>query len=263
MNLLPRMVAFHTPKEGSSDAEWEDGVAFDPGDPRSGVPARIAIADGASMAYAARRWAAELTSAFRLPSTAPAGVDRTALTEWFSERQRAWNEAGDAAQTVLEQLKIAEGSFATFVGCLVRGLDGSRASWEAGALGDAVLFHVRNDAVVSHLPALEADDFGRNPAGVHTRPDALPQMASGLLWGGGALLPNDHLFLATDALADWIVRRATAPATWQFLAAVSHPAEFSRFVTTERAAGEMTDDDVTLLRVFLPSNPPRHLVVCR
>ncbi|WP_285588738.1 hypothetical protein [Actinomycetospora sp. NBRC 106378] len=251
------------PKAGNTDAEWEDGVATDPGHPGSGRPVRVAIADGATAAYGARRWAAELTAGFASPRTAPAGLDPTMLTHWFGDRQAAWSEGCPAVGTVLEELKVAEGSFATFAGCVLDVLAGPGARWEAATLGDSVLFHVRSGALVAHLPPLGPDDFGRDPAGAFTRPDALLQMAQDLVCGRGELVPGDHLFLATDALAQWMVRRADKPETWEFLARLSHPAEFSRFVTTERDADAMTNDDVTLLRVSLSPTAPRRLVVCR
>lgn len=263
MPLLPRMVGFSVPKSGNRDLEWEDGAAMDPGDAHTGRPARVAIADGASAAYGARRWAAGLTAGFTSHANAPSTLGSIAMARWFGDRQTAWDQASSTPGSVLEQLKMAEGSFATFLGCVVAGLSGPVATWEAVALGDSVLFHVRGDRIEGQLPLVGPDGFGRNPDGAHTSPQALEQMTDAVVHGRGALHPRDHLFLATDALAEWIVRHRDHPPAWQFLRRVSHPDEFTRFVVGERASGAMTNDDVTLVRVFLPPAPPSHVVVCR
>src|ERR1700712_1075310 len=101
MTLLPRMASFVVPKAGNSPAEWEDGAAMDPGDPRTGRPARVAIADGASAASGSRGGALGRTVGSASPAAAPAALERRVLTHWFSQRQAAWNADSVAPTTVL------------------------------------------------------------------------------------------------------------------------------------------------------------------
>jgi hypothetical protein len=76
---------------------------------------------------------------------------------------------------------------------------------------------------------------------------------------------GDHLFLATDALADWIVLtrdHEDERPLWDFLSRITHPGTFGRFIAASRAAGVMTNDDVTLMRVLVTDSDPDHVMVC-
>jgi hypothetical protein len=83
----------------------------------------------------------------------------------------------------------------------------------------------------------------------------------------GRLAPEDRLFLASDALADWILSTAQrpeeAPRLWRMLSGLYHPHAFRRLVEDRRAAREMKNDDVTLLRVHLTAAPVTRVLVCR
>jgi len=78
------------------------------------------------------------------------------------------------------------------------------------------------------------------------------------------LSEGDRLYLATDAFAQWMVAtdRQDPEMLWAALAELDHPATFRALVADRRAAGEMADDDVTLMRVHLVGARPSHVVVC-
>jgi hypothetical protein len=220
--------------------------------------------DGATEAYDARRWVEHLVGGF----VADSGPDLTpdGLRAWFEQVQRQWVAgAPDGFATVIEEHKFREeGSFATFLGCRLAGLDGPDARWEAAALGDTVLFHVRAGRLVTHFPPIGVDEFGLSPDGVLTHPHAVGQMVRSLEFAHGGVREGDLLFIATDALAEWLLLEAgrdEAP-LWAALTVLDHDATFAAMVADQRAAGRLRNDDVTLLRVRLVTTHPRALVVC-
>ncbi|HET9254173.1 MAG TPA: hypothetical protein VFO16_03095 [Pseudonocardiaceae bacterium] len=260
--MKPRSVVFLAPKQGNSEQEWEDCAAGSPGVPGRGGNPRYIVADGATEAYDSLRWVNQLASSF-------IGVDAPELTpeslrRWFAQMQELWNTEAPARASYIEERKFAQGSFATFLGCELVDLAGRRPAWRAAALGDTVLFHVRGGRLVAHFPALRAQDFGLNPDGVHTSPDRLDHMVGKLRFASGEIAAGDLLFLATDAFAQWMIRfiEADGLKLWQVLSRLDHPLSFERMINTQRDAGKMKDDDVTLLRVHLVTDNPAFIVTC-
>jgi hypothetical protein len=262
--ILAHSTCFALEKLGSAEREWEDAAAYGDGDPATGVAPRCIVVDGATEAYDALRWVEHLVGSF----VAESGPDLTpeGLRAWFEQVQRQWlAEAPDRFATVIEEHKFREeGSFATFLGCRLAGLDGPDARWEAAALGDTVLFHVRAGRLVTHFPPIGVDDFGLSPDGIGTHPAALGPMLRSLEFARGRIRDGDLLFVATDALAHWLLLEvARDEATlWAALAELDHDATFAALVADQRAAGRLHNDDVTLLRVRLDTVEPRALVVC-
>jgi hypothetical protein len=264
--LLAQMVAFHEVKAGNPELDWEDSAAFDTGDPTRGISARCVVVDGATEAFDSIRWAGQLVSSFVGVDDDPQpGIDRDALPEWFRQMQRRWRDESPTCTSPFEAERMRrQGSFATLLGCELH-LDGGEPHWNAVALGDAVLFHVRGTILCTQFPALTQADFGLNPDGMSTQPVQLDRMIRSVRIKSGGLGAGDLLFLATDALAEWIVRETTAEGSgpWSMLAGIGHPVQFAAMVHQLRAAGAMKNDDVTLLRVRMTAREPDLLAVCR
>lgn len=264
------MVVFYVPKQGNDEREWEDGAAGSCGDPSAGRNPRFAVADGATEGFGSARWAEQLVAGFVGSDQGNGGAEPPALRpdalhRWLELMQARWHQDPRAAgATDLERLKLARvGSFATLLGCELSGLDEPQARWDAVALGDTVLFHVRNQEV-EQFPKIAAEEFGVNPDGVPTRPETLAGMVERLVVSGGDLAAGDRLYLATDALAQWMVEADARDrrSLWTMLATLDHPATFRKLVADRRRAGEMKNDDVTLMRVHLVATRPAYLVVC-
>ncbi len=253
--MYAHSVSFQRQKKGNSAREWEDGAGHS--------ETRFVVVDGATEAYDSLRWVEQLVSSF-VHNGPPITPD--AFTGWFEAMQRQWvAEAPTRFASVIEEYKFrTDGSFATFVGGTLSGLDGPQPRWEAAALGDTVLFHVRAGRLLSHFPALSVDDFGLVPDGVDTRPGALRQMLARLTFGSGQLLAGDLLFVATDAFAHWMLQQVAADqdTLWRTLAELDHDVTFTDLVADQRSGGLLRNDDVTLLRVRLSDTPPSRLVVC-
>jgi hypothetical protein len=206
------------------------------------------------------------------PNGVPAGprLDPTSMRDWFGAMQDRWTAARPVFDNVIEERKWAEtGSFATLLGFEISGLDGPEPSWQAVALGDTVLFHVRADQLRATFPPLGPDDFGTRPDGVHTKRSSLDQMTERLELSGGVLAPGDFLFAATDAMAHWILRaiRREEQKVWRTLAGFAHPDVFARFVSDQRKeidiAKRLKNDDVTLMRLRIATDQPSFLLACR
>src|SRR5712691_3239819 len=260
-----QMVAFAAHKDGNGPDEWEDGVVTGQ-DPRR---ARFIVLDGATEAYDVRRWVDQLGGAFMgldsSPSSRAPRLDQKGMNTWFAAMQDRWVASAPASGDAIEREKLRRhGAFATMLGCEITGLDGPAPVWRAVALGDTVLFHVRNDRLLSVFPALGPGDFGTTPEVVHTKRASLERMNTHLAFERGDLKAGDLMFAATDALAHWIITSHAdrQPGLWRKLATL-WPAEFIELIAAERQLGQMVNDDVTLLRLRVVAQRPSAVLICR
>jgi hypothetical protein len=263
------MVAFHRPKVGSSAAEWEDCAGYDPGDPAGGRNARFLVVDGATLAYDAIRWAGQLVESFlgEDPVGGWPALTEQGMDEWFGLMQQRWlDRAPMTFASFFEERKFRQdGSFATLLACEISELGGPRPRLTAVALGDAVLFHVRDGRLITQFPELAAGDFGLDPDGVFTQPSQRARMRAQLRRIEQDLEVGDRLFLATDAVALWIVRSmiSDGQALWSTLDEIVHPQQFDRLAAEQLDSGRMKNDDLTLLRVQITERSSDLLLVCQ
>lgn len=263
-----QIVIFSAPKDGNAPEEWEDGAFGASADGRDPRRARFVVVDGATEAYDVRRWRDLLVSSFmgsdKDRSAGQPGLDRDAMRAWFASVQDRWSAEAPAPADYIEQRKLQQsGSFATLLGCEINGLDGEAPAWRAVALGDTVLFHVRDGELIATFPDLAPGDFNTTPEVVHTMRASLDRMTSRLLFSDGTLAPGDVLFAATDALAQYIVVNARHKRLWPALASLCHPADFVRLIDDARWARLMTNDDVTLLRASVVVKQPSVVAICQ
>ncbi|MFD9700795.1 hypothetical protein [Lentzea sp. NPDC059081] len=253
-------VVFSAPKQGNDPWEWEDGAAAAPEDPATGRGPRFAVADGATEGFGSTRWAMRLAEGFVAPDVE---LTESSLLGWAARAQDEWRHDPLLARASgVELFKLdSVGSFATFLGCELTDLTGRHPRWRAVSVGDTVLFHVRGNRLLGHFPPMSSDDFGVNPAGVSTAPSALPGVLERMTYAEGAVEPGDLLYLATDALAHWMLRQ-DEDELWGLLAGLDHPDRFRALADDRRETKEMTNDDVTLMRVSVAASWPDQLVVC-
>ena len=270
-----QVVTFSEVKDGNAADEWQDGASGGVAGDGTGT-ARFIVVDGATGAFDAVRWVDQLVTSFVPPPGAdhagprPPGLEPAAMRAWFARMQDQWAADVPAFDSIIEERKFREvGSFATFLGFEITGLDGPDPFWRAVALGDTVLFHVRAGRLIATFPPMRAGEFGSHPAGLHTLPSSLDEMTDRLLAGGGVLADGDFLFAATDAMADWILRAAERDEAKVFhtLAELAHPDVFARLVEDQRKeqddAKRMKNDDVTLMRLRMLADQPSYLLACR
>lgn len=266
------MVIFSRPKRGEATHDWVDGAFAGPGAPAAAADppgARFIVLDGGTEAYDVRRWVDQLAASFMAASAGgrsdrPA-VDLAAMGAWLARMQDRWEATYPIPEDYFERRKFLEyGAFATLLAGELTGLHGPSPAWRAVALGDTVLFHVRHGRRLCTFPDLGPDDFGFLPDVAHTLRSSLGQMRERLDFREGTLADGDMIFVATDALAQWIISADldARDGLWAALGSIRHPAAFARLIAAERAAGAMTDDDVTLLRITLAAEPPSAVAVC-
>jgi hypothetical protein len=268
MHVQP--VIFHAPKQGYSPDEWEDGAKggfF--GVNRDGDPlVRFAVADGATETYESRRWVSQLTGSFMSLDQAGGAtwpdLEYESMSAWFKAMQEQWQASPPVAADYIEQLKIRQGTLATFVGGQIFGLNTPAPAWRAAALGDSVLFHVRDGHLLRQFPRMRSVDFDSAPEGISTLPERLGRMSDQVRIEQERLAAGDLLFAATDAFAKWMITRVESgdPLLWPVLGQLVHPVEFSQLVAEQRRVMAMKDDDVTLMRIRLLRQPVSTVVVC-
>lgn len=235
-------------KSGTERSECEDAVGF------NDEALRYAIADGATEAFDAGRWAERLVSEWVKDEGALTPED---FRSWVAE-QGNWLHASWDGRSLswFAEEKARKGSFAAFVGVQFDlSLDAPR--WKAIALGDSCLIHLRGQSVCSAFPLSDHQSFNSAPVLVPSlisfQETALEQavLSSGSLEGG------DLILLVSDAAAAWYLKMAlerdAALKELDHLLADSDSVALEKLFEEERRAGRIKDDDVAIVRIALSS----------
>lgn len=226
---------FWLPKAGHREAEYEDAWAV------TETPLHAAVADGATESAFARSWAERLVQ-----GAVDHGVtDEEALQQRLPAWRADWAEAVAARTTVLPWYAAAKAEQGAFAALLSLGVEPD-GTWQAVAVGDCCLLHLRDDSLSAAWPLDDPAAFSHRPAllaSVPTEDDPAVETTTGT-WR-----PGDAFLLASDALAAWLL--ATGPA-----AALDWTDDaFREQVEAARADGTLRNDDVTL--VLLQMNDDR------
>ena len=117
---------------------------------------------------------------------------------------------------------MREGAFATFLGLVVKEkndlLCDERRHWQAVAIGDSCLFHVRAGRLERAFPIECSGDFGNTPWLVGSRVPPCDALAQREVRAEGDCCTDDRLWLMTDALAKWFLEEHEAKARpWETL----------------------------------------------
>ena len=228
------------PKSGYTEEEYEDAWAVDL------ASGHFAIADGASESAFAAMWARMLAEGF------VAAAQTADFSTWLEAARRRWSaEVMELDLPWYADMKRAEGAFATLLGLGVRPpTPGRPGAWQAEAIGDSCLVRVRKGRRPRAFPLKRSADFGNDPRLIGSR-EGMPQTPKR---ASGLLLPDDRLFLMTDALAQWFLRAHEGGSKpWDAVAALlsaERPEEaFAAWVEELRSRDGLRNDDVTLLIV--------------
>jgi len=239
---LCEMRLLTTPKRGNSEEECEDGALCRP---EEGL---AAVCDGAGEGIFTRRWVQRLLDSYAVER--PDVTDRTAFLDWLQRCRQEWfGEIGFDGLRGYQQNKVLDtGAGGTFLAWQLgeAGPDGSFA-WRAWAVGDACLFWVRRDVLWATFPMAHWRHFGLTPCLLRSRRD-VPVPAP--VFAAGRCLPGDVFFLATDAVAQELLRcvaEGQGP-SWDELLTLSEEGWRER-IERLRDAGRITNDDSTLLSV--------------
>ncbi|MGW1322843.1 hypothetical protein ACWD64_09980 [Streptomyces antibioticus] len=254
---------YRVPATPECPEEWRDAVAV------SGDRRAFALCDGASSAFRAGPWARLLAREY-----VTEGPDHSpeSLVHWVDRCREKWSEReaerrkGNAAAAVmgadgqethrrpadfwLEDAEARGVAKATFLGMRLRPAP-EGWSFEAVAVGDSCLLHLRGDALLRAFPLGDAALFGSHPDLLSA---AEPLAADRIHHYRGRLDGQDTVLLVSDALAETLLTHGHtgagpgAAAWWQVVRQVDEPA-FERLVTELRAARAIERDDTTMIRI--------------
>jgi hypothetical protein len=222
--------AFAVPKAGHTRAEFEDAFA---GDPQTG---RFAVADGASESAFAATWANLLVEHY-VQHPGP-------WSGWLPAARARWLEQCHSADMpwYLED-KFTDGAFATLLTLSFRGPE----RWQARAVGDCCVFHLRGEHLRRAFPVRRSEDFGNQPALLCSRSPGVGRKVKRSRLRG-RWRRGDRLLVTTDALAQWFLRKVEEDRTpWNDVLGLETREAFVSWVQRLRDAREIRNDDVTLL----------------
>jgi hypothetical protein len=241
-------VVFRLPKAGNTAEEYEDAAY-----PKKTVRGtfntfRLAVADGATEASFSGLWAEILVNAYR---------SNAAGNEGFEDRlprlQSLWEEriSKKPLPWYAEQ-KLQSGAFAALIGLTLSG-GKSSGNWNALAVGDCCLFHVREEQLLESFPLSKSEEFNSRPVLISTNPQYNKNLASSIGQRSGNWQSNDRFYLMSDALACWFLSRFALPTYDPFdsIEAIHSQEDFVAFIALQREDKQLKNDDVTLIRCRL------------
>jgi hypothetical protein len=236
---------FVLPKGGAGREECEDAVAADDG------ALSYAVADGATEAFDAGRWARLLAGEW-VRSSPPPTSDAEFRAWAASQGERLQAEWGASALPWYAEEKRRAGSFAAFVGARFDAR-GAALRWRAAALGDSCFVQTRGGSIVEALPLDQSADFNSSPILLPSAEAPREAALARAVFREGGAAPGDVFFLMSDALAAWFLgsceQRGEALAEFDSLLASSENERLSDFVSRERKTGRLKDDDVAAIRI--------------
>ena len=222
---------------------------------------RYAIADGATRSFYPAEWARLIVEHF---CNNPSGLNKSLFLnsnweEWLMPIQQEWY--ADIAKEVEKSEKYyvknrfakKEAAGSTFVGMEFNYVaENKQLHWQAMIVGDSCLFHVTKDTFESFL-LTKSEEFTNFPecfASFSKDNHFTPKFISGEAKNG------DVFLLATDALANWILRQKGVKnweKVWNTFISLENEDDFERFIYNIRNDQHipLDDDDVTLVVIFV------------
>lgn len=243
ITIMPNV--FWMAKDELAPQDWEDAGGFDMQDNC------YAVADGASAAYRAREWATQLVTHYvREPPAAAANGD--AAFRWFSRCAEGWQVANADEEVEWYHREAAKrGSFAAFLGVRLVPT-GAGFRWNAIAVGDSCLLHIRESALAKAFPLANPADFNQSPDLVPSSTSGVEKIHGKVMTSSGDAVPGDLLLMCTDALAKVLLEEADqGEPLWTAITSFSDNSDFARFIRYLRNENAIAIDDVTLLRLVV------------
>jgi hypothetical protein len=245
-----QIVPLWTPKSGSEEGEYEDSYAFSVD--------RVAVADGASEGIFCRLWADLLTKHIVHANICLKDFrDFENFKEWLRRMQDEWREA-ISEQYRVESLpwyvkdKLRQvGAYSTLLALEFKEGERGRKSWLALSVGDVCLFKIKFDKLVLSFPLSRSDDFTISPPLISSRFLSSVHKED-VKFAEGELDTGETLIVATDAFSQWFLKmHENGEKPWALLSTISNNEAFRALMDKLRDAGEMRNDDVTVLMVTI------------
>lgn len=218
---------------------------------------RVAVSDGATESLLSGRWAYELSRRVAtepLPHRRWSHAIKLAIEDWPEHLATYRQERLERNKPIAwyEEPGLEHGAEATLLALRLRNpRNGRQGRWWSMAVGDATLFHVRDESCARSFPLKHSAAFSTSPNLIRSL-DLRGGYKSRLRKAGGEWQSEDMFLLCTDALAAWFLQRCEAAdrpwEVWRDFGSIDCQS-FETWVTDERASGRLKNDDVTLVRV--------------
>lgn len=246
--------AFWAQKAGNAAEEYED--AFWPRtrfDQQSGREFRFAVADGATETSFSGIWAKQLV---RLFCSATGSMPPTNLLEALLYAQKRWSSVvGRRPLPWYAEEKVRAGAFAALLGLRLFDDDSlpQSGAWQASAVGDCCLVHLRGDKILRSFPTESASEFTNRPVLLSSNPEYNEKVTHGIVSAQGRWCSDDAFYLMTDALAAWFLAQAEqGDRPWSVIRDLDtrdQENEFIDLIRDLRIRKLLKNDDVTLVRI--------------
>ena len=202
--MILRLGLYKTPKQGSSESEYEDAY-YPIGFPsKSPCPFVCAIGDGATETSFSGLWANLVTEAYYRAN----GSLEVFIAGLGDIRSQWHKETSSKPLPWYAEQKLAKGAFATLLGLTIKedSVESGEVNWCAHAIGDSCLFHARSGNCIATFPASKSEELSANPMLLCSISRSDDDVSGLILNREGRIVAGDRLYLVTDALAGWILR---------------------------------------------------------
>jgi hypothetical protein len=251
-----KIVYFTMPKIGEQEIDIQDAYCH------SRDCSIVAIADGASTSLLPREWANILVEHFCDHNQDLIDSIYERWEEWLGPIQQQWRQLYLKIKTDKALPWYAKGSkdkdhgSATFVGLkLLPPNQSGEKIWEALAVGDSCLFQINaNLNKIVAFPLDKSEQFKTVTNCFHSLPE---YRSYNPIFMDGVYDQGDIFLLATDALAEWIIKDYENPThRWKELISVATQEEFIGFIDQLRRDRLIKNDDTTLVRIKVVISDP-------
>lgn len=212
----------------------------------------FSISDGVGSALFSDIWSRELSKTI---CEAKAVVGEVSFDAAMTVARQQWHGQIDwASLDYFRKKKFSRqgGSFATLLYGLVDSIaqtDTEEVAIRLWCYGDCNLFHIRGNQCILTWPWSTASDFGPAPPSLCSTTISPADPAS---WASGTinLRQGDSLLLATDALAEYLVKQITneRDVQWSRFSTIDQT-EFANWIEELRDTNTIERDDTTFLLV--------------
>jgi hypothetical protein len=250
---------FSQAKKGNLDSENEDSfrpknILIDAETPSFG------IADGSTEGSFSSRWSKILTSNFvdqydkgkSLKGFFKKSYDN--FREWKKEYLLMRQKENRPLQW-FEENKLEQGAFSTFLGIIFDTYHQGKKDkiWKAYAIGDACLFQVRKDELITRFPMQNSSTFGNNPILISSNESDYVYLKNRIKKRYGGYEIGDHFYIMTDALAKWFLEEyENSGRPWEELDELNKiETILSEFVDNLRKKNRLKNDDTTLVHILI------------
>jgi hypothetical protein len=235
---------------------------------------RFALADGTAVSTMPEVWARKLVYAYcygTIEEQIHTLIPTSNWSQWLNIARKYWKEEyitrleriSPFIRNMLENnLKERRGAHSTFVGVEI---NTTHRSWCATIRGDTCLFHIENGELAACYPFNKPEQFSNFPETFHSL--SSPDEPEPIVVTGN-LRHSTVFILATDALAEWILRKYQHEGNniFDVLWKVKNQVDFDEFVDRARHETDLRlkDDDTSLMMIKplkrkRPQSPPSNL----